>query len=684
MPMQSVQLRPGVNVERTLSANEAGVSQSQLIRYKDQMIQTYGGWSQYVPFTVPSTVRALHAWQDAAGDTHLGVGATANLAVITNGSNADITPQTATIDSSADFSTTNGSQTVTVSIPNSSGYPSVYSTVFFNTPVSIAGQIISGAYDIVSVLSTISFTISLTDAATATSTTRTLPTFTSTANSATIFVDFTDNNYQSVTGLFYPFYAATTLTSNQIVEGPYQVSSIIDSTRFTINAVAQTTASVGPITMNSSLVQAKFYVAIGPAANNVGYGSGGYGSGGYGGVVTGATPVAGTAITATDWTMDNWGQVLMACPEGGPIYTWSPDSALQTAQVISEAPFFNGGIFISMPQQILVAWRSCQLNPDRTTGGWLAQDNLLVVWSDAEDYTNWEPTNATAAGSFRIPTGSIIMGGLQAATQGIIWTDVDAWNMQYVGGDVIFSFNRLGSGCGLIGKHAAGTLSGTVYWCGTSNFFTLGSRGVEPINCSVWDFIFQNLNTTYQSKIVCATNTAFNEVMWLFPSATSTGENDSYVKLNVLENAWDYGVMSRTAWFDVSVLGNPIGVDTNGTIYQHETGTSLTGVTSPNFRTGWWSIADGNEISFVDWVLPDFIWGTYSGTKDASLTMTFYTVDYPGDTPRTYGPYTVTSATEYINLRARGRLMSVLITSGNPQFFRLGRVRFRWASSGRR
>ena len=682
MAMQSVQLRPGVNTEKTLSANEAGVSQSQLIRYKDQMIQTYGGWTQYVPSAIPSTVRSLHAWQDISGEQYLGVGATANLVIVSDGTNSDITPQTATVNSSASFTATLGSQTVSVVVPNSSGYGSVYTSVFFNTPVSIVGQIISGAYQITSVLSSISFNISLTNAATATSTSSgTLPTIASTVGSAKIFVNLPNNNYQQITGLFYPFYAATELTSNLTIQGPYQVASIIDSTQFTINATVEASASVSE-TMNSSLVQTVFYIAIGPAATGTGYGSGGYGSGGYGGITSGTAPVAGATITADDWTMDNWGQVLLACPEDGPVYSWSPDNALQTAAVVPTAPFFNGGIFVSMPQQILVAWRSCQ--PDPRGYGWLAQNNLLVNWSAAEDYTVWTQDNTTAAGSFQMPTGSIIMGGLQAATQGIIWTDVDVWNMQYVGGEVIFGFNRLGSGCGLIGKHAAGTLGGNVYWCGFTNFFMMGSSGVEPINCSVWDFIFQNLNASYRSKIICATNTAFNEVMWLFPSATSAGENDSYVKLNVLEGEWDYGVMSRTAWFDVSVLGNPIGVDPNGVIYQHETGDSLTGVAAPSFRTGWWSIADGNDISFVDWVLPDFIWGTYSGTKDASVTMTFYTVDYPGAAPRTYGPYTVTSATEYINLRARGRLMSVQITSGNPQFFRLGRVRFRWASSGRR
>lgn len=681
MPMQSVNLRPGVNVEKSLSANEAGVSQSQLIRYKDGMVQAYGGWAQYVPFTFGSTIRELHAWQDIAGVKHLGVGATASLNVVTTGSNSIITPQTAVVNSTATFTSSLGSKTITAVVPNSSNYASVYNTVFFNTPISIAGQIISGGYKIVSVLSTDSFTFNLPVASTANVTSSgVIPIFNSSANSATITVTLPNHNYQSIVGLYYPFYATTAITSNLSVYGPYQVASVIDTTSFTINAVTQSTVT-STATMNSSQVQSLFYITLGPAVTGTGFGAGGFGSGGFGGITSGTSPATGTTITATDWTMDNWGEVLLSCPEGGPVYAWSPDNGFQTAQVIDQAPFFNGGIFISMPQQILVCWKSCIPNP--TGYGWLAQDNLTVTWSDAEDYTNWVISNATSAGSFHIPTGSVIMGGLQAATQGIIWTDIDVWVMQYIGGDLVFGFNRLGSGCGLIGKHACGVLGGAVYWCGTTNFFVLGQSGVTPMNCSVWDYIFQNLNTTYQSKIVCATNTAFNEVAWFFPSAASLGENDSYVKYNVLEQEWDYGTLQRTSWLDVTVLGMPIASDATS-IYQHETGVTLGGASAPSFRSGWWSIADGNELNFVDFIIPDFIWGTYSGARDAQLLVTVYTANYPGGAQTTYGPFSITSSTEYIPLRARGRLMSIAVTSNNSEFFRLGRIRFRYATSGRR
>jgi hypothetical protein len=130
-------------------------------------------------------------------------------------------------------------------------------------------------------------------------------------------------------------------------------------------------------------------------------------------------------------------------------------------------------------------------------------------------------------------------------------------------------------------------------------------------------------------------------------------------------------------------LGTPIGTDNSGAFLQHEVGQVTAGASATSFRSGWFSIADGNELAFVDWVLPDFQWGLF-GDNSAQVNMTFYVIDYPGDTPRSYGPYTLTQATQYINPRFRGRLMSVQVQSNNSVFWRIGRVRFRHATSGRR
>jgi len=693
MPYNSVLLKPGVNTQQTQSLNEAGVSFSQCIRYKDGMIQSLGGWVNYDSLISPSTVRDTHAWQTLNGDKFLGIGATQNLLAYFANTHItdDITPQTTTNTSTGiTFSITAGSNVVTVVDANSAA--SVYNTVYLNTPISLGSAFLNGAYPVQAVLSTGSYTINASGTSSTTvSSGGTLPVFGLTNNSAIVTVLSAFSFVPAVTGIFVPFKAPTIVSSLLTIQGNYQVSQINSTagSSYTYSiGLTQTATATFNVTMSSGAPQLVYYVTGVPPPSGFGFGAGYFGGSsaigstgpyvGFGGTGL-TTPITGTPITATDWSLDNWGDLLIGCPQDGPVFIWSESLGFTTAQVINQAPFTNGGLFVSQPQQILVVWRSIQ-----STG---AQNNLVVRWSNALDYTNWAVSNQTTAGSFQIPTGSVLVGGIQGPTYGILSTDIDIWLMQYVGGLLIFNFTRIGSGCGWIGPHAAAILSGNVYWCGTNNFFTLAAGGVAVLPCTVWDQIFQNLSVANQTKIKCAVNSAFNEITWFYPSATSAGENDSYVKVTFDATGgaeWDYGLMARTSWVDISVLGMPIGPDTSGTFYQHETGVIHPGVSAPTFQTGWWTIADGDDLSFVSLIIPDFIWGLRSGAKDAQMSLTFFSADYPGDTPDSHGPYLVTQATEFINVRIRGRLMSVSVQSANNEFFRLGRIRYRWAPSGKR
>lgn len=673
MGMGTLILRPGVNLQRTPSLNEAGVSASNLIRYKDGLIQKIGGWDQYYALTIASTIRCLHAWQGSDGTQYVAVGGTGNLGIISAGSLSDITPQTRTSNFTPAFSVSSNSSIINVVDNGSSA--SAYDVAYFNTQLSVGGAFLQGAYQIQTVGGSSSYTVLSTGiSSAAVVSSGILPIFTTTANSASIDVVLPSNNYQVINGLFEPYIAATSV-GGLTVQGKYQTRTIINSTEFTIVAATQATSN-DTQTMNGGLAQVVYYITLGPPSGGSGYGIGGYGLGGYG-MGSPTTGGQGTPITATDWTMDNWGSVLLACPENGPVYAWAPDSGFSTASVVATAPFFNGGLFVSMPQQILVLWRSVQ-----STG---VQGPLRITWSDAEDYTNFIQSNATTAGGFTIPTGSIIMGGLQAPSYGVIWTDVDVWIQQYVGGDAIFNHTRVGNGCGLIGKHAAGKIGGDVYWCGFNNLFRLSGGSVQTLPCTVWDFIFQNLDTTNQGKIVCAPNSTFNEIAWYFPSINGNGENDSFIKLNIAEGEWDYGVLGRNAWIDVTALGNPIAADTVN-LFQHEEGyNAVNQPINSYFESGYWSIAEGNDLSFVDWFLPDMKFGTYSGAKTASVQITFFAVDYLGDTPRSYGPFTFTQATQYLNPRLRGRFMALKIESNDlGSFWRIGGARYRFAPAGRR
>jgi hypothetical protein len=418
-----------------------------------------------------------------------------------------------------------------------------------------------------------------------------------------------------------------------------------------------------------------FYNGFGPAAANTGYGVGGYGTGGYGSGVVGVSSAA-TVITAVDWSLDNWGETLIASPLDGPIYEWSPSANNPIATIIPQAPQVNEGCFVAMPQRQIIAYGS-------TFNG--VKDPLLVRWCDVANYNAWVGLITNQAGSYRIPKGSKIIQGIQGPQQGLLWTDLAIWAMQYVGPPFVYQFNEIGTGCGLIGRRAAASVNGIVYWMGQSQFFRLAGSGVEPIRCPVWDVIFQDLDTTNLDKIRVAPNSRFGEISWFYPTYGNGGEVSHYVKYNFLLDQWDFGELARTAWINESVLGPPIGAAPNQFIYQHETSPDADGQPMvSSFQTGYFVLTEANVKMFIDQIWPDMKWGYYGGAQSAQVRLTFYVTDYPGQTPLEYGPYTMTQATTFITPRFRGRLVSIKMESSDiGSFWRIGLMRYRYQEDGK-
>jgi hypothetical protein len=175
-------------------------------------------------------------------------------------------------------------------------------------------------------------------------------------------------------------------------------------------------------------------------------------------------------------------------------------------------------------------------------------------------------------------------------------------------------------------------------------------------------------------------------VFWFYPSINGGGEVDSYVKLNVVLNQWDYGLLGRTAWIDQSALGLPIGAGTDRFLYQHETGYSAAGqAMNCNFTTGYFAASDADQMVFIDQIWPDMKFGTYNGTQNETINITINATYYPTETPVSYGPYPMTAGIPFINCRARGRLFSITISSNDASetFWRLGRIRYRYAPDGK-
>lgn len=687
MPHNMIRLKPGVDVTSTTVLNDGqAFTTSNLIRFLpdrdgEGLVQKMGGWVNYYTTALTSPIRALKGWADLNSNNHLGIGAESSLNVLTSGTLLNITPQQKLTNVAPNFSTVANSNVVTIT--DGSITATTLDYVVFETPVSVGGLILSGPY---SLYTAAGFTYSIQAPTNATSTVTSggaVYAFSTVINSSIITCTFNDHGYSVGDQIFV---AVSTTVGGVTLYGVYTVLSVPTSNTFTFSAANTATSTAGPISINSGNVKSYFYIAVGPQPTGTGFGVGGFGVGGFG-VGTSQPIVPGTSLTATNWTLDNFGQNLVACPTGGAIYYWQPDGQLQNAQIIGgNSPLVNNGIFVAMPERQIVAYGSSFT---------LAPDPLLVRWCDIEDYTQWEGSTTNQAGSYRIPTGSKIITGIQGPQQGLLWTDLDIWAMQYVGAPFVYGFNKIGSNCGAISKHCVGQINSVVYWMSQKQFFMTAGSGVQVIPCSVWDAVFQNLKSgndgngvPYTDRICCAANSQFNEIMWFYPSANGNGENDSYVKFNTVMNVWDYGSLGRTAWIDQSVLGPPIGSGSDNWLYQHEVGNDAyvgnqaTAMAS-SAASGYYVIAEGDNLLFVDQVWPDMKWGSYSGNQSATVNLTFNFAAYPGDTPTTI-TYPMTQSTQYLTPRVRARLVQIELSSNDVgTFWRLGGIRFRVQPDGK-
>lgn len=696
MPHSSLKLIPGVDQNKTPALNEAAISESQLVRFIPDrslgaIVQKLGGWTKYFPNTIGSIVRNLWAWEDTNANSYLGVGAEGipagggqALSVIVSGTQNDITPQTTVVDIAVSFSTVAGSNEVTIT--DTGRQADIYDAIDIKTQISVGGLVLFGQYQVYnSGASANQYEIYaknvLGDPQYATSTVTNggaTAVYDTTSGSNIVTVTLADHGL--AVGENFPILIAT-LVGGVTLYGNYIVRGVISSSQFTIAGSTEATATASG-SENGGDLYAIFYNGIGPIPAGTGFGTGPYGGGAYG---SGIPPVAGTGtpINATDWTLDNWGDTLISCPLNGPIYQWSPASGDPVALVIPDAPPINDGMFVAMPQRQIVAWGST------FTG---IKDPLLIRWCDVDNYNSWIALVTNQAGSYRIPKGSRIVQCIQGPQQGLIWTDIGLWAMQYVGPPYVYQFNELGNGCGLIGSKAAGSMGGIVYWMGPSQFYRLSGGGVEPIRCPVWDVVFQELDTNNLDKIRFAANSRFGEIMWFFPTTSNGGENYGYLKYNTLIDQWDYGFntddnpyVSRTAWINESVLGPPIGAGLDQYIYQHET--SQNADVRPmvsSFQTGYFAVSDADVKMFIDQVWPDMKWGYFGGAQGANVNITFYGADYPGDTPIEYGPYIMTAGTKFITPRIRARLLSIKVESTDiDTFWRLGNIRYRSQIDGK-
>ena len=685
MPFRTIRLQPGVDLEATPTLNQVRLAATTLVRFYNGLVEKLGGWVALTKQTFIGTCRGLESWADIVGNGYIAVGTEQRLEVLIGGSLYDITPLVATTNPPVSFSTIAGSDTVTIT--DADYEPNMGDWINLQTPVSVGGIVLSGFYQDTGTGGVNQYTVQAANAATATATVTnggSVPVYTTTVSSASVQVTLDANGY--VVGDTYSALVPTAV-GGVTVSGLYEIMTIIDANNFTIitTGIASSTASVAE---NGGNAQIGYLLPSGFAVDTflTGYGIGDYGAGDYGLSDNSEQEL----VLLRQWSLSNWGQDLIASPSGGGIYYWQPPTPSPAIVVSDTAPIYSTAVF-TMPQvQIIVSLGS-------ETGG--MHEPLLIRWCDQGDFTDWTATATNQAGSFFLPSGSLLVGGLPIGLGALVWTDQDLWSMTYLGFPLVFGFNLVSQGCGLLAQRVGGSVGNLVMWLSTHQFFRYDiGGGVRPVECPVWDFYWNNTDQTQLGQYHCAVNSNFNEMAWFFPIAVSSPLYSAdtqlgYVKFNYVENAWDYGISSqyqRTAWIGHTPAGSPVGADTAGLLQSHEVGNDANGEPMiGGWQTGYFQLTEGEDYPFIDLILPDF--ALQSTAAAPVITMNLLTTTYPfslfGASPRTIGPFTVTSGpggAGFIPCRARDRQVALSASwSDLGTSNRIGAIRVRYAPDGR-
>jgi hypothetical protein len=489
-------------------------------------------------------------------------------------------------------------------------------------------------------------------------------------------VTVTDATHGAIEGDFVTI-SSVSGTANGItatnLQGEFEIQSVTDTNNYVITAKAAAT-STGASGVTGT---AEYQINTNPAFSIQGYG---WGAGTWG-LSTWGTTRAGLAapnsvqLDSGKWSLDNWGEDVLAQQLNGSLYYWDTSASTSTVQranrtAVSGAPTSSRFVLVSGTDRHIICFGT-----ETTIGTPSTRDDMFLRWSDQENPSTWAITATNTAGSQRLTDGSKLVTAKRSRGAVLIWSDTALYQMSLIGAPFTFGFQQLGSACGCIGQHAAVESNGRSFWMGIDSFFTFDGS-VQKIPCSVEDYVFKDIDQASQKDTFAGLNTEFNEVTWFY---CSNGSNviDRSVTYNYQEKVWSVGSLSRSSWADKGVYGFPYALDYNSTdttatistitgltagrsyMYAQENGNDADGsALSSHITSGDFVIPQaGERLMSIKRFIPDF--KNQKGNVNIELNFKLY----PASNSVTNGPYTITTSTNKIDTRARGRQASLKISS---------------------
>ena len=724
--LQKVSFLPGFNKQVTPTGAEGQWTGGDFVRFRYGTPEKIGGWDQLGEHKLTGAGRALHHFDDNAGIKYAAIGTNRILYVYSGGQFYDIHPIKNTI-TGCNFSTTNTETAVTITFPSPHGMEED-DIVLLDTVTAPPGSGYSDAdfedikFMATSVPTATTITITMDSAASGT---------TSEVGSARAQTYYSVGPAQQLggygwgtgqwsgtasgpatttlaTALTDTSTTTVVLTASDAFPTSGEIRIDTEDIGFTANDTDTETLTGGPRGANGTT---KATHSAGATVTNISdY------------VAWGEASSADFTIAPGLWVLDNYGTKLIALIYNGACFEWDSTVANPTgtrATIISVAPTASRHVLVSPPDRHLIFFGT-----ETTIGDTTTQDDMFIRFSDQESTSDYTPTSTNTAGTQRLAQGSKIIGAIRGRDAIYIWTDSALFLMRFVGQPFTFSFEHVGTNCGLIGKNACMEVDGTAFWMSENGFFSYSGQ-LQSMPCLVEDHVFDGLNSTPRDLINAGLNNLFGEVSWYYCSSGSDVV-DRVVTYNYLESVmlkkpiWYTGTLARVSWADSSIFDKPhacyysnsddasydVEGNTDGTTiyYEHETGTdqitaggTVTAVTA-SITSGDFDITqkraaqgqllgapdmrgDGEYLMKIRRFLPDFI----TQTGDTKITLMLRNYPNSSAASSSLGPFTIDSTTTKVDTRARARAIALKIeNTSSSQNWKLGTFRLDIQPDGRR
>jgi hypothetical protein len=719
--LQKIRIQPGFNKQVTATGGEGQWVGGDYVRFRYGTPEKVGGWSQLGDNTLTGRATSLHHFVNASGVKYAALGTNRILYLYSGGIFYDITPLKSTTTLTNAFSTTNGDATVTITFASAHGITKYDIIRLDNFTTITDSDFGSSDFD------DTTFMVA------------TVPTAT------TITVEMGSNESGSGADTsggirvkhYYTVGPATEAKGSGWGLGQWggtvsgEATSTLDgdinssATSLTL-ASSDGFSSSGDLLIDSELIS---YTANNTSTDVIsGITRATYNttaaSHSDGATVTDASdyiqwgnPVSGDVIISPGlWSLDNFGNKLIATIFDGATFEWDSDADAATetrATIVANAPTAAVKTLVSTPDRHLIFFGT-----ETTIGTTSTQDEMFIRWSDQESInasTSYAPSATNTAGTQRLADGTRIVSAIRGRDAIYVWTDTSLFIMRFVGAPFVFSFQQVGTNCGLIGKNAAVEVDGSAYWMSENGFFRYTGK-LESLPCLVEDYVYDDINTVPRQHIFAGLNNLFGEVTWFY-AASSADSNSRSVTYNYMDSSperqvWTTSTLARSTWADSAVFGKPHGTEYDGdatsdgtvgntdgvtTYYEHEKGTNQikagsTSAIAASIESGDFDISrtqgggadirgDGEYIMKIRRILPDFL----QQTGDARVTLNLK--NYPTDSQASssLGPFTSTTSTDKIDTRARARAISLKVdNTSTTQHWKLGTFRLDIQPDGRR